>query len=99
MSSASGKFESGLFPWVPALLDLLDSGEALERLRLGKFDGAGLFEQSWIQGARILACALDYRADTKGFYQPVYVFTILPLGQDPGGYCLEAGEFILPALK
>lgn len=24
MSSASGKFESGLFPWVPALLDLLD---------------------------------------------------------------------------
>lgn len=78
---------------------ILTQAEALERLRLGKFDGAGLFERSWIQGARILACALDYRADTKGFYQPVYVFTILPLGQDSGGYCLEAGEFILPALK
>lgn len=78
---------------------ILTQAEALERLRGGKFDGAVLFEQSWLQGAKILECALDYRADTKGFYQPVYVFTILPLGQAPGGHSLEAGEFILPALK
>lgn len=78
---------------------ILTQAEALERLRRGKFDGAILFEQSWVQGAQILDCTLDYQADTKGFYQPVYVFTILPLGQAPGGYRLEAGEFILPALK
>lgn len=78
---------------------ILTQAEALERLRRGKFEDAGLFEQPWIQGARILACNLDYRADTKGFYQPVYVFTVLPLGQAPGGYRLEAGEFVLPALK
>lgn len=95
-----GKINSTLVTLAPYKEEpILTQAEALEQLRRGKFDGAVLFEQSWVRGARILACTLDYRADTKGFYQPVYVFTILPLGQAPGGYRLEAGEFILPALK
>lgn len=39
----------------------------------------------------VVSCELQYRVDTKGFYQPVYVFSLTADGE-------EFGEFLVPAL-
>lgn len=50
--------------------------EALERLQGGRsFEGTAL-AYSGAETITVRACALDYLSDSKGFYQPVYRFTL-----------------------
>lgn len=69
---------------------ILTQQEAYEKLTAGKFGGADLQrrggEEIWV-----LDCRLEYRVDTKGFYQPVYAFDV-----DCGG---DVGTVLVPALK
>ncbi len=63
--------------------------EAYERLRKGQFFVYGDFAA---RTAQILGYTLTYQADSKGFFQPVYVFTILWDGE-------WEGTIAIPALK
>lgn len=55
---------------------IISPEEALERLTAGKFHDEGLFEHIKPAQVSILECVLEYRVDTKGFYQPVYTFAV-----------------------
>ncbi len=63
--------------------------EAYERLRKGQFFVYGDFAA---QTAQVLDYNLTYQADSKGFFQPVYVFTVLWDGE-------WEGTVAIPALK
>lgn len=70
---------------------ILSPQEAYEKLTRGDFGG-----NYWLSGSRTFAAVtaweLDYRPDTKGYYQPVYLFHLV----------LEGGaetEAMVPALK
>ncbi len=67
--------------------------EAYQRLCGGKFYDGGYFERRGPAAVRITACSLEYRVDTKGFYQPVYVFDVILDGED-NGYGI-----VIPAMK
>lgn len=67
--------------------------EAYEGLTAGKFNDEGLFERVRPGSVRIVNCELEYRVDTKGFYQPVYVFQA---ESTDGSY---AYRIVIPALK
>ena len=66
---------------------------ALERLKNGKFNDEGYFERRKPAEVSILACVMEYRVDTKGFYQPVYVFDV---ASDDGSY---RDRILIPAMK
>ena len=55
---------------------LISPEEAFARLTAGRFNDEGLFERVKPTEVRILSCDLEYRVDTKGFYQPVYAFGV-----------------------
>lgn len=57
-------------------VDVISPEEAFERLTSGKFNDEGLFEYVNPAQVFILECILEYRVDTKGFYQPVYAFEV-----------------------
>ena len=67
--------------------------EALNRLLEGKFNDEGYFEYTNPAQLSVLACIPEYRVDTKGFYQPVYVFEVR---SDAGDY---GCRIVIPALK
>lgn len=71
------RIESGLASLTPVREEaILSPAEALARLRSGKsFDGSAL-AASGTQTVTVRSCELDYCSDTKGFYQPVYRFTL-----------------------
>lgn len=50
--------------------------EAFEQMKQGNFNG-GVFEMRSPKNVTILSCELEYRVDTKGFYQPVYMFKVM----------------------
>lgn len=50
--------------------------EALQNLKSGKFNDEGFFGRKKPQQVAVTACDMEYRVDTKGFYQPVYVFDV-----------------------
>ena len=50
--------------------------DALTLLKQGWFSDADTFNYYAPEEVSILACELTYRIDTKGFYQPVYLFTL-----------------------
>lgn len=60
--------------------DIISQAEAYERLCAGNFLSAPAFEHSLqyfgASSVTVTSCVLDYQVDSKGFYQPVYVFTI-----------------------
>ena len=73
---------------------VLSPEEAYRRLQKGRYSNNEYLEY-WAReyarnDIRVTSCALEYRADTKGFYQPVYAFTMENLGFD---------SVYVPALK
>jgi hypothetical protein len=67
--------------------------EAYRRLCAGKFRDGDFFEMKKPEKISVISCVLEYRVDTKGFYQPVYVFN---LASPDGDYQSSA---MIPALK
>lgn len=67
--------------------------EAYAQLCAGKFQDGDFFEMKKPSELAVLACVLEYRVDTKGFYQPVYVFDVR---SPDGDYQSRA---VIPALK
>lgn len=63
--------------------------EAYERLQKGQFF---VYDDFAAQTAQILGYTLTYQADSKGFFQPVYIFTVLWDGE-------WEGTVAIPALK
>lgn len=65
---------------------VLSPEEAYERLQKGRCSQNEYLEywaKEYAQNdIRVTSCALEYWADTKGFYQPVYAFEIEDLGFD-----------------
>lgn len=63
--------------------------EAYERLQKGQFF---VYDDFAAKTAQILGYTLTYQADSKGFFQPVYIFTVLWDGE-------WEGTVAIPALK
>ena len=56
---------------------IINQAGAVKELRSGhSFEGTVL-ERSGVSQIKILSCKLDFMADTKGYYQPVYRFELL----------------------
>lgn len=55
---------------------VISQQEAYEQLRRGRFSHGDWFEYHAPETVRVTACELQYRIDTKGFRQPVYLFQI-----------------------
>ena len=55
-------------------VDIISPEEAFDRLKAGKFNDGGYFESAHPTNVSVTDCVLDYQVDTKGFYQPVYIF-------------------------
>ena len=66
---------------------------ALERLKNGKFYDEGFFERKTPDQVSILDCVMEYRVDTKGFYQPVYMFEV---ASPDGSY---HNRILIPAIR
>lgn len=66
--------------------------EACQLLRDGRFASA-VFEYRDPRPVTVTSCTLDYRVDTKGFLQPVYLFTI------SAGNSEYTETVMVPALK
>ncbi len=71
---------------------IISEVKAYEKLTAGNFSGNEFLEWYDIEEIIIKSSVLDYRVDTKGFYQPVYVFEL----QFNEIYNIEA---IVPAMK
>lgn len=55
---------------------IISETEAFEQMKRGNFNG-GVFEILSPKNVTILSCELEYCVDTKGFYQPVYMFKVM----------------------
>lgn len=73
--------------------DVISQTEAYELLCNGSISGGDAFDYYSPEKITVLSCALEYCIDTKGFYQPIYVFEFL----DSTG--VFEGQSIIPALK
>ena len=67
--------------------------EAYQRLQAGRFNDEGYFAYKKPAQVTVLSCGLAYRVDTKGFYQPVYVFDV---SAPDGSY---QDQILIPAMK
>ncbi len=67
---------------------LISPREAFRRFEKGEFYWYG--ENGGIQSLEYVFSELEYRADTKGYYQPVYIFIVLING--------ERYEIVIPAV-
>lgn len=67
--------------------------EAYEELKRGAFAYADALERHSSDSVTVISCTMDYKIDTKGFYQPVYIFEILI--HETGNTCLA----MIPAMK
>ncbi len=74
-------------------VSIISAEKAYERLRAGEFNDGGYFERRDPSSVRVTRCALEYRVDTKGFYQPVYIFDVTLEGES---YCYS---IMIPAMK
>ena len=84
-------FSDIIFSYFPSLLD---RGQiTFERLCDGNFNDGGFFEVERPNDVTVLSCILSYRIDTKGFYQPVYLFE---LSSEDGSY---KDWIMIPAMK
>ena len=73
--------------------EVISPEEAVKRLQAGRFNDEGYFEHKNPSQVSILSCNLEYRVDTKGFYQPVYIFDV---ASPDGDY---RSRILIPALK
>ena len=55
-------------------VDIISAEEAYEQLKTGHFYDGGYFEYAAPQTVSVTDCEFDYQVDTKGYYQPVYIF-------------------------
>ena len=55
---------------------IISEAEAFEQMKRGNFYG-GVFEMCSPKNVTILSCELEYQVDTKGYYQPVYLFKVM----------------------
>lgn len=55
---------------------IISEAEAFRQLKDGNFYG-GVFEARSPKKVTVLSCRLEYLVDTKGFYQPVYMFEVM----------------------
>ena len=87
------RVENRLLALTPQQVEpLLPKEEAYARMTSGAFDGASAFASLQPLEATVTACAITYQSDTKGFYQPVYQFTVMK-GDEP------FAEVLIPALQ
>ena len=71
---------------------IISEEAAYQQLCSGRFYGSDWIEHSKPDIISISSCELEYRVDTKGFYQPVYVFEASMDGSD-------TGTIVIPAMK
>ena len=71
-------------------VEILSPTAACARLCAGKFDRGDAFEYYAPTSVTVKSCTLEYRIDTKGFYQPVYVFAVETNGFDIGELVVSA---------
>lgn len=72
---------------------VISQKEAYELLRSGAFRYAEALKSHSTDTISVISCKLDYEIDTKGFYQPVYIFEILI--PETGNTCVA----MIPAMK
>ena len=73
-----------IVPLVPyAREDILSPAQALDTLCSGRSFYGHLLEFYAVDQVQVLSCELEWITDTKGFYQPVYVFNLELAGQGP----------------
>ena len=72
---------------------VISQKEAYELLRSGAFRYAESLKNHSTDTVSVISCKLDYEIDTKGFYQPVYIFEILI--PETGNTCVA----MIPAMK
>lgn len=58
-------------------VQIISSKEAYKELQNGYFFHADAMKHYANESVTVVSCCLDYQIDTKGFYQPVYMFEIL----------------------
>lgn len=73
-------------------IPVISPQEAYRRLCGGQFNDFGYFEYHSPTIVTVTACELRYEVDTKGFYQPVYAFSVI---SDDGKY---EKEILIPAM-
>lgn len=74
---------------------ILTPEQALRRLMDGRFYHGGWIEYQSIEEVAVTQCELRYMIDSKGYYQPVYVFTLeSPQDQYPYDAYVPAGSNI-----
>lgn len=73
-------------------VEIISEEAAYKQLCSGKFYGSDGIEYYKPDIITVLSCRLEYRIDTKGFYQPVYIFEIDMQGED-------IREIVIPAMK
>ena len=71
---------------------VLSPVEAYDRLCRGEFYDRGFYERKAPADVRVTSCTLAYEIDTKGFYQPVYIFET---ASPDGSY---ADRLMIPAM-
>lgn len=69
---------------------IISQAQAYEKLRSGHFSDGGYFEAWSPEKLEVTSCVLRYRTDTKGFYRPVYVFTLMQNGEFFGDFIVLA---------
>ena len=74
-------------------VEIISPEAAYSRLKAGKFNDGGYFESAHPTAVSVNRCVLDYQVDTKGFYQPVYIFYVESLD---GSY---GYSIMIPAMK
>lgn len=72
---------------------VLSLEEAYNQLKAGRFYDGGYFEKIQPTAITVTQCVLDYQIDTKGFYQPVYIFDL----ESPDG--AYGYQVMIPAMK
>ena len=72
---------------------ILSPEEAYNQLKDGRFYDGEYFERSQPSAITVTQCVLDYQIDTKGFYQPVYIFFL----ESPDG--TYGYHVTIPAMK
>lgn len=58
-------------------IPVISPEEAYQELKDGSFAYADALKHYANESVSVVSCTLDYEIDTKGFYQPVYIFEIL----------------------
>lgn len=72
---------------------ILSPEEAYSQLKAGRFYDGEQFEYAKPTAITVTRCVLDYQIDTKGFYQPVYIFDL----KSPDG--TYGYNVMIPAMK